>query len=1009
MNINDCIDYDNTIYLTTLIFSSLFFVLFLIYFIPIIIYLKQNYNTNKLNLFWINYVIINTLLILFLLLYILKLIINKKEREENPYLLSNNFFPIIINICLVMLVYSVINNLIFDLISAFKATHKLKLLSQIKTKEANFLYRMLKEINLQNIFDEKAYSLYFIVINIVHVGLLVLYILAYIDTDIKRTFDLFSIQTFNNYLLKDYYYLVLVGLIAYMFLLRRNRNILTNCNYYNEDLFEQKLFNAYYNRAIYFVNILYYQFMIELIINMPIFLFITLKLFNVISFIILFVFVFLYIFLGGNLYLNIDENNNAMQCPNSVKKLFCFTSNKINLGHKTINEIFNDFIFRYDANEQAKLTDIEMNLYKKNLIVKNKNPKDKMYPLQTADDKIYNSSKKLFNFIPNLINRNINLNVRNNSDFPRQNVKTVIDFTSLCDYYILYKLLYLFFNENHDIYDSQLRKMNDDTYAFKRVLSDSNPFRRKSSLGINASVSNNINYGINKQDFINSIERISRISIIDSKKLKTSIKASSDDIFISLEEKELFEEFKSKYGNNQDTEYRIESMFSESFFEVAPFLQLKIDDILKALLPSYNKKLFNIFIKKISPYRNKIEQNLFMTHDSLLIIEVYEKKDFISSEQLKKFVYQYRSYLQNTVKNMNYTFLPLLLGVFNIQISGLNKIAIMYRNPLHFTLYNNFNNWITFYINESTEKLKASLILDDVIDLNEIEVRNALKINDADYDEVKKNFQQDLTFLKNINLNIYPVVRLFIGDENGAIKAMDSNNLGYNKNYKITNMNEPSILDESTQKQQNISELLEMSDFGNLNLSKKISSDFMENELNSILEREYYSMSGNDTHTIKIYFTNVFRTGNELSRKKREFLNDAKDDISLSYRKFIEDELFNYLTKASSFLEENDKKEKENNDLDIILKKKMNLIEQQNLEEEKKSSDSSDSEEFIKKNSEKKENNENKIINIDNDKNNKDNDKKNIKEDNKKEEEIIIDKNKDNPINENHNLDEENK
>ena len=1006
MNIDDSIDYDNSIYFTTLIFASLFFVLFLIYFIPIIIYLKQNYNTNKLNLFWINYVIINTLLILFLLLYILKLIINKKEREENPYLLSTKFFPIIINICLVMFVYSVINNLIFDLISAFKATHKLKLLSQIKTKEANFLHRMLKEINLQNIFDEKSYFLYFIVINIIHLGLLILFILAYIDIDIKRTFDLFSIKTFNNYLLKDYYYLVLVGLIVYMFLLRRNRNILINCNYYNDDLFEQKLFNAYYNRAIYFVNVLNYQFMIELIVNIPIFLFITLKLFNVISFMVLFVFMFLYILLGGNLYLNIDENNNEMQYPGSVKKLFCFTTNKINLGHKTLNEIFNDFTFRYDANEQAKLTDIDINLYKKNLIIKNQNPQDKMYPLQTADDKIYNSSKKLFNFDPNLINRNINLNTRNNSDFPRQNVKTVIDFTSLCDYYILYKLLYLFFNENHDIYESQLRKMNDDTYTFKKVLSESNPFKRKSSFGINTSLSNNINYGINKQDFINNIERISRISIIDSKKLKTSIKASSDDIFISLEEKELFEEFKSKYGKNQDYEYKIESMFSESFFEVAPFLQLKIDDILKALLPSYNKKLFNIFIKKISPYRNKIEQNLFMTHDSLLIIEVYEKKDFISSEQLKKFVYQYRSYLQNTVKNMNYTFLPLLLGVFNIQISGLNKIAIMYRNPLHFTLYNNFNNWITFYINESTEKLKASLMLDDVIDLNEIEVRNALKISDADYDEVKKNFQQDLTFLKNINLNIYPVVRLFIGDENGAIKALDSNNLGYNKNYKITNMNEPSILDESTQKQQNISELLEMSDFGNLNLSKKISGDFIENELNSILEREYYSMSGNDTHTIKIYFTNVFRTGNELSRKKREFLNDAKDDISLSYRKFIEDELFNYLTKASSFLEENDKKEKENNDLDIILKKRMNLIEQQNLEEEKKSSDSSDSEEFIKKNSEKK---ENKIINKDNDKDNKDNDKKDIKEDNKNEEEIIVDKNGDNHINENHNLEGDNK
>ena len=114
------------------------------------------------------------------------------------------------------------------------------------------------------------------------------------------------------------------------------------------------------------------------------------------------------------------------------------------MGHKTLNEIFNDFSFRYDVNEQAKLTDIEINLYKQNFVEKNKNPQDKMYPLQTADDKIYNSSKKLFNFDPNLINHNINLNTRNNSDFPRQNVKTVIDFTSLCDYYILYKLLYLF-------------------------------------------------------------------------------------------------------------------------------------------------------------------------------------------------------------------------------------------------------------------------------------------------------------------------------------------------------------------------------------------------------------------------------------------------------------------------------------------------------------------------------------------------------------------------------------
>ena len=252
-------------------------------------------------------------------------------------------------------------------------------------------------------------------------------------------------------------------------------------------------------------------------------------------------------------------------------------------------------------------------------------------------------------------------------------------------------------------------------------------------------------------------------------------------------------------------------------------------------------------------------------------------------------------------------------------------------------------------------------MLDDVIDLNEIEVKNALKINEADYDEVKKNFKQDLQLLKEINIPIYPVIRLFIGDENGAIKATDSNNLGFNKNYKITNMNEPSILDESipNNKQQNISELLEMSDIINLSLSKKISGDFLENEVNSILEKEYYSMSGNDIHTIKIYFTNLFRTGNELSRKKRDFLNGNKDDVSLSYRNFIEEELFNYLTKTSSFLEDNEKKEKENNDIDIIIKKRMNLIEKDMIDDEKDSSNSSDMEEFKRKNSNKNVNKKN--------------------------------------------------
>ena len=952
MNSDDSINYDNNIYITILTFSSFFFILYLIYFISILLYIKRNIHLRNLTLFWINYSIISILIILFLGFYNLKLLIGKKERENNPDLLSSNFLSITINVCLVLIIYSIINNLIFDLVTTFVAYQKIKKISSIKIKEANYLELELQDIKLQDVFNEKNYFIIFIIFNIIHVGFSFLYFLGYIDTNIDRTINFFNINSFFAYLLRIYYFIVLFCLIVNMFLLIKGKKLLSNNSYYNENLFANKQFNIYSNRAMYFVNILNYEFIIQLLLNIPIILFLLLKMINIISFVILLISISLYLYIGAILYLNIDQNENNMEMliPSMVKKLFCFKDKTIYFRNKNIKEIFNDFFYRYDINEKNKINKLELTLFK-NINLENLT-NSQMYPLQTKAD-IFNSSRKLFKIDPSLINRNIISNKRYNSDFPKVIAKTVIDFTSLCDYYVLYKLLYCYYQENKDVYDNITRKMNDDSNMYKKI------FRRKSSLGYNSNIINNnynYNYNINKQEFITSIERISRISIVDSKKIKTSLKKTNKDLFISLEEKDLLEEFKLKYGfKNSDIDFKIESMFTDIFSEIIPFFQLKIDDLLKGLIPSYNQKLFNIFIKKISPYKNKIEQNMFTTHNSLLIIEVYEKKEFINSEQLKKFIYKYKKYLSDTVKNMGFTFMPLVLGIFNIQIEGLSKIVIVYRNPLYFTLYSHFNNWITFYINESTEKLKASLILDDVIDLNEIEVKNSLTISEADFDEVKKNFQSDLNFLKDINIAIYPVIRLFVGDENGAIKARDSNNLGFNKNYKANNVNEPSILDDTANKQQNLSELLEMSDMVNLSMSKKLSNDFLENELNSVLEKEYYSMSGNDIHTIKIYFTNLFRTGNELSRKKRDFLNDNKEDVSFSYRKFIEDELFNYITKSSSFLDDNEKKEKEDNDIEIIIKKKMNLNEQNMIEqEEKEQSDSSESDEYERKDSNKK-------------------------------------------------------
>ena len=429
-----------------------------------------------------------------------------KKRENNPDLLSSNFLSVTINVCLILIVFSIINNLIFDLVSTFIAYHKIKKLSSIKIKETNYLELRLNDIQLQDIFNEKNYFLIFIIFNIFHASFAFLYSLGYIDTNIKRNNHFLNIKFFFAYLLKNYFFIILLSLIIFMFFLTKSKKLLSNSSYYNKDLFANKLFNIHSNRAMYFINILNYQFIIELLLSIPIILFLLLEIINIISLTILFISIFFYIYLGSTLYIAIDENNNVEEVPisNILKKLLCFNNKTIYLRNKNIKDIFNDFMYHYDINETNKIKNIELTLFNNNNL-DNNNPY--IHPLQTNGDKYFNSSRKLFEINPSLINRNIITNKRNNIDFEKNTIKTIIDFKNICDYYILYKLLYLYFQENRDVYNYIARKMNDDTNMFKRKLVESSTSRRKSSIGNNSSIIKN-NYKINKQDFINNVERI---------------------------------------------------------------------------------------------------------------------------------------------------------------------------------------------------------------------------------------------------------------------------------------------------------------------------------------------------------------------------------------------------------------------------------------------------------------------------------------------------------------------
>ena len=171
-----------------------------------------------------------------------------------------------------------------------------------------------------------------------------------------------------------------------------------------------------------------------------------------------------------------------------------------------------------------------------------------------------------------------------------------------------------------------------------------------------------------KEKFISNIDRMSRISKSNSTNLNSSMIFTEKQIFFSLEEKELKEDFKAKYNTDKDIVFKIESLTANSLFELFPFYQMSIEDIKRSLYTSDNKKIHELLInqknnKNINNNNIEIESedNLLYTYNSLLMMELYDPDVFITFKDLYSFVSQYGSYLLETIKNINFILLLFLL------------------------------------------------------------------------------------------------------------------------------------------------------------------------------------------------------------------------------------------------------------------------------------------------------------------------------------------------------------
>ena len=881
----DKIDHDNN-YLVILLFSSIFIIIYAIYLIPILKYIFQNCLRNKICVYWIDYSVLIFSGIMFIIIYIINLALfniqKEGERINNINELSSNIYSLLIIVFLTIMCVTIINSLFFDSIIACKLSNIMNKIKKIEEQNFFKLSDKLKEANVVDILKFRFtffYNAIFFIIDIVYI---VLVIMAYKDIEITRFKGYINLRSFTGYLLRYYHAVILALLIISIIIMNINKKSLLKKHYYNKNRLAQKIYNVYFNTIIYFTDIISFKLISDLIMNIPALLFLSKRKFDSASLVISELSIFLYMFLGGSEYLIIDKNSKAAKLSYLIKKLFCLDYLDFHFGQKDHNFILDQYKYTYSDEEQNVLNNLNMTIVT--------NIEKNMLDIKEKD-----------NF--NNMNEELELDESSENIFIEKPKK--LEFKTVSEFYLIQKLMMLYFKENKKIYESNTDNNKENSFSFS--FNNSLKKHKKSNKSLN---------NIEKNNYKSNIEKINRMSILDSKKLKTSFKYTYYDLFSSIEEKELYEELKSEYNiKDKNINYKIENIFSSELFELFPFMQMNTNSIINSLEPKKNIKIFNKFVnrnknkikERISRfsvqsdyYKNNymnnekeeieekkeevdkqkdIENNLYYTNDLYLMYEIFEVDEFINYDNLKNIIIEYNKYLLSVIKNMSYSFLPLILGIFNVEILNCRNIIILYRNPLYFTNCNNFSRWVSLYLTEESEKMEASTLFNDIIDINEIEINNKFELNDIDYDEIKQVLNNDFSFIKNIK-GIFPIIHLFIGEE--------------------------SNINENEQKKKNIENSLINDSFNNKNivdiLDKNLSMSLTENNINinnenSLFEKEYYSMSGNNIKTIKIYFTNLFRENKKINKYK----------IS-NYCGNMLDKIVKYLSKNKLF-NEDDKEE----------------------------------------------------------------------------------------------------
>ena len=939
-------------------------IIFLIYNVFIIKYVvalftKQKSNNNLILVYWLDYIIIIFSLFIISILFTIDLYINDNSKKASNVLVidSDDFFPLLFE-----------SNFIIDILLSIQLLIKIRKMKKIKLKYLD-LIKMNKFIEKLDILSNYKIIQHLTLLLISYlINIFIIIISDYaIDKEKKNLFiKLFQIILF------------VLTITIMLFLSNRNKTLISHQIFFENNVIE-KLYNSNRIKLVASSEHLMNKFIFDLLINIPC---ITKIFYNSsysykLTYYYSIIFSgFLYLFFFGIMLLYIDSTNfTLLPCP--LKFLFCTKHFNFYFGDgkKILIRMFspdNIDIFNYNVyfNKSKMFTSQEDFINKLNGI--NGYSETTISSIFEGNDLVNNSFEDN-EFINTHLNMSESIDQTKKIDekikeMEKQKIKKETEYGP-CNFFIIYKLLYLYYNSNIEVYN-KIKKKAEENGLF---IDDPNKNKQSNEQKIYGRFSNSNCSSRHKLSYANLKDKLNTLTKAETEQSSSAYKSynindvmgniqefNMKTVFIKYLSKNLDKTWESKeisnnkkgseittdfknlpssdyskdniksnnitndYSNfninstpllsldtnninNEENfsfyEFKIESLMNFALLDLFPFYEIDIKDIINSLDVNNNMYLFETFFRKKNDDKNF---NSYYTYDSFLSLEIYDS-NFISYKELKVFMTNYKQYFLDKISNFGFTFLPLIIGIFKISYLSYNKIVFVLRNPLAFTPDASFHYWVKYIFSEDNEKMETSVNNNEIVDLNEIEILNILKLNKDDYLDTIKILDEDLNFLNNVDFNLDFKLNLFIlnnlpnnnNDEENIINNQDQNNINKN-NITTENANLMNII-------RNTELFPGNNTFEPYNFRKKI----FGSESISLLENLFTNDSANNNYSFKIYFCEIFKKKifeKKKSSKKIKNINKENYSINDTEERYSQG-ISNNNNSSSSNIDENEIKE----------------------------------------------------------------------------------------------------